>query len=102
MRRWPRRIGLAVLGLFAFFVLTNWPYLMAFPGILPSFYAKEFCSCRYVMGQDVDYCHAYATQYIPISDFKLDETTRTVTVRATGATRTARWLSPREGCRLDP
>lgn len=78
-----------------------WPHLRAFPGVLPAFYAKEFCSCRYVMRQDLARCHAYASQYVPITSFVLDESARRVTVRATGTERSARWLGPREGCRLE-
>jgi hypothetical protein len=62
----------------------------AFPGVLPAFYAKEFCSCRYVMGQTDAYCRGYATQWLPISSFAHDEAAKRVTVRATGVTRSAR------------
>jgi hypothetical protein len=53
------------------------------------------------MGQTDAYCHGYATQWLPISTFSLDETAKRVTVRATGVTRSARWLGTREGCRLE-
>ena len=95
-----KRIALTLLLLLALTVAWNWTHLRAFPGVLPAFYAKEFCSCRYVMGQSLDYCRGYARQYLPIGSFALDEAARRVTVRATGVTRSARWLGPREGCRL--
>ena len=101
MRRWLKRLGLGLLALAAVLVAANWTHLRAFPGVLPAFYAKEFCSCRYVMGQGDGYCHAYATQWLPISTFALDDPARRVTVRATGVTRSARWLGVREGCRLE-
>jgi hypothetical protein len=101
VRRAIRIAGLAILGLVAVLVAWNWTHLASFPGVLPAFYAKEFCSCRYVMGRDEASCHGYARQWLPISSFALDEAARRVTVRGTGETRSARWLGPREGCRLE-
>lgn len=95
-------LGVAVVAALAALVAWNWTHLRAFPGILPAFYAKEWCSCRHVMGQGDAYCHAYATQWLPISDFAHDPAARRVTVRALGTTRSASWRAPREGCRLDP
>lgn len=83
------------------FVVQNWTHVKAFPGILPAFYAKEFCSCRFVVGQSVPYCHDYATQWLPISNFYLSEPKQCVTVTALGQTRSAGFLNRREGCRLD-
>ena len=102
MRRWSGRAGLLLLALLAVAVIANWRHLMAFPGILPGFTAKEHCSCRFVMGQDDAYCRGYSRQYVPIGELAVDEAARRVTARGTGVTRTARWLSPREGCRLEP
>jgi hypothetical protein len=79
----------------------NWQHVRAFPGILPAFYAKEFCSCRFVVGQSVPFCHDYATQWLPITRFYLSEPKRCVTVTALGQTRSAGFLNRREGCRLD-
>lgn len=101
VRRWLRRGALALALLLVAAAAWNWTHLAAFPGVLPAFYAKEFCSCRYVMRQSLDYCHRYARQYLPISGFELDEAARRVTVRATGVTRSASWRGQREGCRLD-
>ncbi len=99
--RWLARIGLVLLAGLAVLAAANWTHLRAFPGVLPAFYAKEFCSCRHVMGQTDAYCHGYATQWLPISSFAHDEAAKRVTVRATGVTRSARWLGAREGCRLE-
>ena len=101
MRRWARRIGLALLVVLATLAALNWTHLAAFPGILPAFTAKENCSCRFVMGQPDEYCRGYVKQWLPISEIHVDEPARVVTARGTGAVRSARWLSPREGCRLD-
>lgn len=102
MRRWLGRLGLVLLLLLGWFVAANRSYVAVFPGILPAFAAKEYCSCRFVMGQDDGYCERYTRQYLPIGSRTVDEAARRVVVRATGATRAARWLAPREGCRLEP
>ena len=101
MRRWAGRIAIGLLLLLAAFIALNWTRIAAFPGILPAFTAKEYCSCRFVMAQSDDYCRGYVKQWLPISEIAVDEPTHTVTTRGTGVTRSARWRSPREGCRLE-
>jgi hypothetical protein len=53
------------------------------------------------MGQDGAYCRGYVEQWLPYSELTVDEVARRTTARGTGVTRSARWLSPREGCRLE-
>ena len=101
MRRWLGRLGLVLVAVLLVLGAASWTHLAAFPTLLPAFTAKEYCSCRFVMGRDDAYCHAYVAQWLPVSELNIDEPERQVTARGTGATRTARWLSPREGCRLD-
>lgn len=101
MRRWVGRTGIATLALLALALAANWVQLAAFPGILPGFTAKEYCSCRFVMGQSDGYCRGYVAQWLPISGIAVDEAGKKVTARGTGVLRSARWLSAREGCRLD-
>lgn len=93
--------GLLLVVALAALVAHNWQHVRAFPGILPAFYAKEFCSCRFVVGQSVPFCHDYARQWLPINHFYLSEPQRCVTVTALGQTRSAGFLNRREGCRLD-
>ncbi|PKJ67020.1 amidase, partial [Klebsiella sp. X1-16S-Nf21] len=86
-------------------VTTAWQnrvHLAAFPGIIGAYTAKEYCSCRYVMGNSADYCRAYTQQYVPTSGFFDDEARKRVTARGLGSTQTAAWLSAREGCQLRP
>jgi hypothetical protein len=101
VRCWAGRIAIGLLLLLAAFIAFNWTRVAAFPGILPAFTAKEYCSCRFVMGQSDEYCRGYVKQWLPISAITVDEAAKAVTARGTGLSRTARWLSPREGCRLD-
>ena len=95
-------VFLVLLLLVSSWVIVNWRYVAAFPSILPSFYAKEFCSCRYVMERPLEACHDYARQWLPISGFRIDEARKRVEVEALGVTRAARHISGREGCRLEP
>lgn len=76
--------------------------LSAFPGILSAYSAKEYCSCRYVMGFDAPYCQGYVKQYLPLSGLRDDPRTRRVEASGLGRQSTAIWLGPREGCRLLP
>jgi hypothetical protein len=93
--------GIVLVVALGVLVAHNWQDVRAFPGILPAFYAKEFCSCRFVVGQSVSFCHDYARQWLPITSFHLSEPKRCITVTALGQTRSAGFLNHREGCRLD-
>jgi hypothetical protein len=94
-------VGVVAVLAVAVLAAQNWQHVRAFPGILPAFYAKEFCSCRFVVGQSVPFCHDYASQWLPTNGFYLSEPKRCVTVTALGQTRSAGFLNRREGCRLD-
>ena len=94
-------LGLLLVVAIGALLAQNWQHVRAFPGILPAFYAKEFCSCRFVVGQTAPFCHDYARQWLPINGFYLSEPKRCVTVSALGQTRSAGFLNRREGCRLD-
>ena len=80
----------------------NRVHLAAFPGIIGALSAKEYCSCRYVMDNPVQYCQGYVKQYIPISGFFDDVAKKRVTARGLGSTQTAAWLGQRQGCQLVP
>ncbi|MBI6898168.1 amidase [Pseudomonas putida] len=76
--------------------------LMDFPGILSAYSAKEYCSCRFVMGFDQAYCRAYVKQYLPLSLLEEDAALRKVTAEGLGRRNQAAWQGVREGCRLLP
>lgn len=84
---------------------ANWRHVRAFPKILSSWYAKEFCSCYFVVGRDEAFCHNIARQWVPVdtdSDaFVLDTESGTVTVRGLGHSHTARYQGQRFGCVLE-
>ena len=76
--------------------------LMDFPGILSAYSAKEYCSCRFVMGFDQAYCQGYVKQYLPLGLLEEDAAQRQVTAEGLGRRNQAAWQGAREGCRLLP
>ncbi|MCG9873268.1 MAG: hypothetical protein MH321_00600 [Leptospiraceae bacterium] len=89
-----------VFDIMLFWIISNWSNLKAFPSIISSFYSKEYCSCYFVVGQDEDFCHNFARQWIPINDFKLDLENKKVSVSGLGRTNTAIFLDNKNGCVL--
>lgn len=80
----------------------NRAHLASFPPIIGAYTAKEYCSCRYVMGNSAEYCLGYTKQYVATRAFVDDAARKRVTARGLGSTQTAAWIGPREGCRLLP
>ncbi|PRA45903.1 MULTISPECIES: amidase [Pseudomonas] len=76
--------------------------LAAFPDILSAYTAKEYCSCRYVVGQSQAYCQGYVKQYLPLSGLVDDAEQKRVTASGLGRSNTAAWIGSRQGCRLLP
>lgn len=100
MKKILKYIGLLILVGFSFFILTNFKDLKAFPYIISSYYSKEFCSCYFITNRDKEFCHNYTRQYIPISEFKLDEDKKEVTVSGLGITSKAKFNSE-FGCMVE-
>lgn len=92
----------ALLVLLALWSWQNRTHLAAFPGIVGAYSAKEYCSCRYVVGNPAEYCAGYVKQYLPLSDFLDDAARKRVTARGLGSNQTAAWIGPRDGCQLQP
>jgi hypothetical protein len=68
------------------------------PEILANLYAKELCTCRYVVGQSVDRCfenHAIITRP---SRLEWNDVEKSVKVRVFWATSSAKVVSERFGC----
>jgi hypothetical protein len=76
--------------------------LWAFPDIISAYTAKEYCSCRYVMNNDSEYCRGDVKQWLPTSQFTDDPASKTITVSGMGRSNRAQWQSERSGCRLNP
>lgn len=65
--------------------------------------AKEGCSCIFVSGREEDVCRSYLRVSPDVAKIKVDYKTKRVTSKALGMKKTsAVWLSPEEGCVLEP
>jgi hypothetical protein len=87
--------------------LCGWAWLERqaladFPGILSAYSAKEYCSCRFVMGFDEAYCRGYVKQWLPLSRLEEDGPQRQVTAEGLGQRSQAAWQGAQAGCRLLP
>jgi len=83
-------------------VIWTWRLpLQVFPSIISAYTAKEYCSCRYVMNNPVDYCQRYVKQWLPST---LTESLSDKRITATGMGResSAQWQGARQGCQLLP
>ncbi|MBJ9976835.1 amidase [Pseudomonas sp. S75] len=73
-----------------------------FPSILSAYSAKEYCSCRFVMGFERAYCRDYVKQYLPLARLDEQPDVRQVLAEGLGRSSRAAWQGSREGCRLLP
>jgi len=94
-------ILLGILLFFGIWTIRNWKHLVAFPSTLSAYYAKEFCSCYFVLGRTEDQCHRSVKQYIEISGFSIDKTAKRVEVSGLGRTSSAQLVSGRFGCSIE-
>jgi hypothetical protein len=106
-RSFVRRRPYSTLLLILPIALLGWIWqervaLWAFPDIISSYTAKEYCSCRYVMNNPAEYCHSYVKQWLPTRGFTDDTASKRVTVSGMGRSNSAQWISERQGCRLNP
>lgn len=97
-----KRVLLLVLPGLVFWAWHERQALADFPGILSAYSAKEYCSCRFVMGFEQAYCQGYVKQWLPLSMLEENTPQRHITAEGLGRRNQAAWLGPREGCRLLP
>ncbi|MFP5427891.1 MAG: amidase [Gammaproteobacteria bacterium] len=97
-----RRVLLLLVALLLAWAWHERQALADFPGILSAYSAKEYCSCRFVMGLDEHYCRGYVQQYLPLTRLQEHSATRVVIAEGLGRSNQAIWQGPREGCRLLP
>jgi len=98
MKRLALLVALALLG----WAWLERESLADFPGILSAYSAKEYCSCRFVMGFDQAYCRGYVKQWLPLSSLEEDRQQRLVRATGLGQHNAATWQSAQAGCRLLP
>ncbi|WP_085626555.1 MULTISPECIES: amidase [unclassified Pseudomonas] len=97
-----KRVLLVVVLGVAYWAWQERQALADFPGILSAYSAKEYCSCRFVMGFQPAYCQGYVKQWLPLRLLEEDRQQRQVTAEGLGRRNQAAWQGPREGCRLLP
>ena len=82
--------------LFLCFVLSG----CSFPKTVPSYYAKEVCSCLFVEKRGDKSCDQFGQQIIPNWKTSVNKASLTVKAWGLGFFSEAQWLSPQEGCRI--
>ncbi|MEZ4744079.1 MAG: hypothetical protein R3B45_16795 [Bdellovibrionota bacterium] len=87
-------IGLFLIGISFYF--TGSPFKL-----LPGYYAKEFCSCYFVVHQTKDYCmeNSFSIK-LPTLSFEINEEAKSIKVANLMRTSIAQWQSERFGCVL--
>ena len=69
--------------------------------LLPTFTAKSYCSCLYVMEMGEEYCKEWSRQSPPLARISVDQQKREVTVSALMLWASkARWIDEKRGCEL--
>ncbi|WP_028695214.1 hypothetical protein [Pseudomonas cremoricolorata] len=102
MKRWLRFAALLLVGGAGLWVWSARQALHDFPDILPAYSAKEYCSCRFVMGFDAAYCRRYVEQYLPLASLEEDTARQSVSAQGLGRRQQAAVQGAGEGCRLLP
>ncbi len=68
--------------------------------IVPNYYAKEMCSCLFVMEQDRNYCDESIKQDPPPQKIKVNYKDKTVKAIFYIFKEKAIWVSDEEGCQI--
>lgn len=89
---------LFILG--AIFVAFNFRDFHRFPKIISRWYAKEFCSCYFVMERSEDFCRERVRQWIPIQSYSIDQKNKLISATGLWNTAHALYEGDRLGCRL--
>ncbi len=84
----------------AIWLFLNRAHLLALPASVSAFYAKEFCSCHFVVGNNKAYCHDFADPGYPVYDVLIDSKRKRVSVSAFGFENQAQYTDRRYGCHL--
>jgi hypothetical protein len=112
-----KRIALTILTIVIISLLTAllWPNesthlrLIDAPSIATRFRAKEFCTCYYLLKQELSYCDDWTKDIALNAHYQLDNEQKTVSAWFTWPfskhllyEHKARFLDDKSGCRLDP
>jgi hypothetical protein len=75
--------------------LARAPGAGGLPRHLSAYSAKEYCSCRFVMGFDQAYCRGYVQQWLPLGLLEEDSAGRRVSAEGLGRRHEAAWQGAR-------
>jgi len=82
------------------YVLLNLSEFKRFAQVLPTYYAKESCTCLFVHKESEESCHERLKQWLPIKSFHKDLQNRLTEVEALGSTRRAQFINQHIGCKI--
>jgi len=68
--------------------------------VVAASFAKEYCSCRFVVGQTEKYCKSYASQIVSVSSFSEDLNNKYVSAAAFGHLASSQFINKKYGCDL--
>lgn len=78
-------ITVLFVGFLGSVLALNARYVNRMSYIIPAFYAKEMCSCLYVVGQKEEICHHYAGETLAmVGHIELDHENKTVIAEGVG------------------
>lgn len=101
IRNFARVLSAIAIVLLLLFVAWQYEALSSFRYMPAANYAKEYCSCRYVLKHDKPFCEKLLQTWVPITSLTENSEQRLVAVEAFAITQTASWKSQRYGCRLE-
>ncbi len=100
--RWTIVLVIALLANVWLYTKIFWPSTVTdAPEVLANLYAKELCTCRFVVGQTLERCYEQHENIMRPSTVDFDEAEQSVRVRVLWAQSSARVVSPRFGCLRD-
>ena len=71
-----------------------------FPKIIPSTFAKDYCSCRFVVGQSKDYCMMYAKQIVSPTSWSEDANKKEIVAKFLTKKTRVKFLNQKFGCQI--
>lgn len=71
------------------------------PKLLSSMRAKEFCSCRFMLGYEESYCLKRVVKGFPVFDYSIDEANKRISFSNYLSSSSAVVRGPKLGCILE-
>lgn len=71
-----------------------------FPKVIPSTFAKDYCSCRFVVEQSKDYCLMYSKQIVSPSSWNEDIDKKEIVATFLTKKTRVKFLNKKFGCQI--